>query len=387
MGKRKGGGGGGGGGKRGGGYVHTVTHNASARESGERRLQMLRNLEIKRLTSIVDKQRHHMSAYLPPEYVAKKKQKVDPAYDLKGAARPARDTYCPDDPEVDPVDLLDLYDGKMWEHTEGQALLRANLNLGVAQHNVGNRTKDAIRTFQSMQALDPADHLLARHRLLGCFLDLAEADKARSLLDQHPADQSCAFAYSRALVEFLSVMLREAGSSEKLRDEQLLKAYESNPYALFALANHEIFSQVLSHASLIAEADEGSVEDAIRFFSVNVDLWCEIDGVILWLKEFIIENDLAPPLVEVPGEVDEEEDGVHDEAADGAGGDDDDEEKEEEQDKEDDGEEGVEGKGASGEAADDDEEEAAISQMSDSERHTYFLAMFRAALDAVEEEE
>lgn len=388
MGKRKGGGG-----KRGSKYVHSVTHNAEARESGERRLQMLRNLEIKRLTSIVEKQRQHMTNYFPPEVVAKKKQKVDPAFDLKGAARPAREVYCPGaDDEFDPVDLLDsLTPGKLWEHEEGQSLLRATLNLGVALHNVGNRTKEAIRTFQSMQEMDPADHLLARHRLLGCYLDLAEAEMARSLLDAHPADKSCYFTYTRALLEYLSLQLKEAGSSEKLRDDELLKAYTSNPYALFALANHEIFFRVVNHASLIAEADEGSVEDALRFFSVNLDLWLEIDGVILWIKEFIIENDLAPPLIQLEEDAGEEDEELKKEAGteegnrkakDGGGLDDGGEDEEEEDDV---GEE--EDEGEEEENAEQEDEAATIARMSDSERHDFFLTMFGAALEAAYDEE
>ena len=386
MGKRKGGGG-----KRGSKYVHSVTHNAEARESGERRLQMLRNLEIKRLTTIVEKQRQHMTNYFSPEVMAKKRRKVDPAFDLKGAARPAREVYCPGaDDEYEPVDLLhSLTPGKLWEHEEGRTLLRATLNLGVALHNVGNRTKEAIRTFQSMQEMDPEDHLLARHRLLGCHLDLAEADKARSLLDAHPADKSCYFAYTRALLEYLSLQLKEAGSSEKLRDDELLKAYTSNPYALFALANHEIFSRVVSHASLIAEADEGSVEDALRFFSVNLDLWLEIDGVILWMKEFIIENDLAPPLIQLEEEEEEEEE----DAGEGPAG-----ERKEVRGRGEDGEgEGLgEGEDEEGEEQEEEQEEEAeelddiagtIAQMSDSERHEYFLTMFGAALEAAYDEE
>jgi hypothetical protein len=138
------------------------------------------------MESRVEKQRAHMRQYLPPDVVARKKQKVDPHFDLKGPARPARDFYLAPEDTTEPVDLLNDYHGKMWEHEEGQKLLLAMLEHGAALHNVGNRTKEAIATFQSMQKLDPGDHLLARHRLLGCYLDLAEAEKARALLDAFP---------------------------------------------------------------------------------------------------------------------------------------------------------------------------------------------------------
>jgi hypothetical protein len=89
---------------KGGGFTHVPTHNPAARESGERRMQILRNLEVKRLESRVEKQKQAMRRYLTPEVVARKKQKVDPHYDLKGPARPARDFYLPPEEEVEPED-------------------------------------------------------------------------------------------------------------------------------------------------------------------------------------------------------------------------------------------------------------------------------------------
>ena len=52
---------------------------------------------------------------------------LDPLYELKGAARPAREFYR--DPngqdEVEPVDLLQKYAGRISEHEEGAKLLAA----------------------------------------------------------------------------------------------------------------------------------------------------------------------------------------------------------------------------------------------------------------------
>jgi hypothetical protein len=60
----------------------------------------------------------------------------------------------------EPRDLLDEFHGRMWENDEGRKLLKAMLELGLALHNIGNRSKDAVRTFQEIIALDPADHLV-----------------------------------------------------------------------------------------------------------------------------------------------------------------------------------------------------------------------------------
>jgi hypothetical protein len=46
-------------------YVHNKTHNSSARESDERRLLQLRNMEVKRLQKNVERQEVLMTAYIP----------------------------------------------------------------------------------------------------------------------------------------------------------------------------------------------------------------------------------------------------------------------------------------------------------------------------------
>ena len=364
------------GGARGkGGYQHVPTHNAAAHESGERRMAMLRNLEIKRLHTHVEKQKAAMRQWLPPDVVARKKLKVDPHYDLKGPARPARDFYLPPEEEVATVDLLELYDGKMWEHEEGQRLLVTLLEYGAALHNVGNRSRDAVATFQSMQKLDPGDHLLARHRQMSCYLDNAEADRARQLLDAFPADKSALFSYSRALIEYLSLQLKEEGASEQVRDKALTAAYDSNPFAAFALAHHSTFSQVIEHAEVIQDsmAPAGSVEDALRYFTTNLPLWQEIDGALDWVRGKVA--DLPPPLAEVPtpaAAAPSDKGGEEDDA--GGKGEEDAEAEEEEEEEE--GEE--EGRGG---------EPLKLEQMSEEELHAMFTDMFNTALEIVQDAE
>ncbi len=165
----------------------------------------------------------------------------DPLYDLKGAARVAREFYRPPDykEDVEPVDLIDLHPGTIWNHVEGPILLKAMMELGVALHNIMNRSKDAIKVFKEMLELDSEDHLvslflctpdgvftasqLSRHRLLRCYLDKGEALKARQLLDKYSSDNSSCFAYSRALIEFIALSLGESDASETVRDEMLAR--------------------------------------------------------------------------------------------------------------------------------------------------------------------
>lgn len=62
----------------------------------------------------------------------------------------------------------------MWEHTEGRVLMRQLLQLAVAQHNMSQRTKEAIKVLLRMQELDKDDHLV-RYTLSACiFLCLSD---------------------------------------------------------------------------------------------------------------------------------------------------------------------------------------------------------------------
>ncbi len=74
--------------RKGESYQHKVTINAKARESEERRAQQLRSIEVKRLQNNVEKIKQILIRYPKSGVFAVKKQKLDPLYDLKGAARP-----------------------------------------------------------------------------------------------------------------------------------------------------------------------------------------------------------------------------------------------------------------------------------------------------------
>lgn len=144
-------------------YEHNHTYNPRARESDDRKIESLKKLELKRLQSAVAKAKEAMQSYVPPE--SRKKYKIDPMYDLKGAARVAREFYRPADyrEEVEPVDLLEQYHGKLWSHEDGQKVLSAMMELGVAMHNSLNKGKEAIKIFQEMIELDNEDHLVSNN--------------------------------------------------------------------------------------------------------------------------------------------------------------------------------------------------------------------------------
>jgi hypothetical protein len=76
-----------------------------------------------------------------------------------GAARPAREYYCKDNEDLSPQksNLLDLYHGRMSENEECRKLLSTLLEYGIALHNFGSNTDDAINQFKMMMEMDPSD--------------------------------------------------------------------------------------------------------------------------------------------------------------------------------------------------------------------------------------
>ena len=61
-------------------YKHNHTYNSNARESEERKLTLLKNMEVKRFQKYVDKQTESMQNYLPP---GANKQKIGTLTSIK----------------------------------------------------------------------------------------------------------------------------------------------------------------------------------------------------------------------------------------------------------------------------------------------------------------
>eukprot|EP00601_Ochromonadales_sp_CCMP2298_P029662 CAMPEP_0173348966 /NCGR_PEP_ID=MMETSP1144-20121109/14042_1 /TAXON_ID=483371 /ORGANISM="non described non described, Strain CCMP2298" /LENGTH=165 /DNA_ID=CAMNT_0014296701 /DNA_START=133 /DNA_END=627 /DNA_ORIENTATION=+ len=154
-------------------YEHVHTHNPKARESNERKLSNVQGITVKRFQGYVHKLRETLRSYVPPEFLLK--PKMDPRYQLKGGALAAQEYYLPPgySHTPEPINLLETLSesGSMWSQTEGRDLLKALLDLGIALHNVAGKSKEAGVVFLEALRMDPADHLLVRHRLLRLHLD------------------------------------------------------------------------------------------------------------------------------------------------------------------------------------------------------------------------
>lgn len=273
------------------------------RESASRRGQQAGRMAITRLQRAVQRQEELMRHYLgEEEKEKKKKQRLDPNYDLKGAARAALDHY--KDPKFDysetvEVNIYDQYvDGKMWNHVEGQNLLQLMLDLGMAWHNVAERSKEAIKTFKQILNLDKDDHLRSRHALLRCYLDEGMGLEARTLIEEYPEDTSACFLFGMALLDHVAYhVLEEKDSSLEVANQSLLKAFEHHNYAIWIIALYPYFEQSIElldemTKSVPGDICPGGILDALLFYEEDAKIWIETDGAVDWIVDFLKCNEL-----------------------------------------------------------------------------------------------
>lgn len=151
-------------GKKASTYVHKHNPNPKAHNSDELRASRIHRIQVGRCENIVQKIRNSLECFIPNE--VRVKTSINPLFQLRGAARPAQEFYRPPGWKEDepPRNIIAEYQGRLWEHSEGQSLLRALLELGITQHNIAKRTRDAISTFTEMLSLDAADNIVSQSR-------------------------------------------------------------------------------------------------------------------------------------------------------------------------------------------------------------------------------
>ena len=286
-----------------------------ARDSEANMLEMMRTLECRRLKNAIERQKEHLRRYVPAHIKKEKlESKVDPKYDLKGAARPARETYV--DPNFkggDPIeeDLLADYHGKMHAHEEGMKLLQYMLEYGKKKHSLLGHTRDAVSIFEEILVLDVSDtdiNVNTRHCLLRCYMDNADAIKARSLIDRYPHDATANFLFTKALIEHISLTLEEKDTTVETREEALSVACKQNPYVIWCILYHEVMDEKLNDylegiaetegLSSMLELSDSKIGEAIRYYESEIELWKDIENTMEWLESYVFSNKIEPPVDE-----------------------------------------------------------------------------------------
>lgn len=142
-------------------FHHNHSYNPKAHESDERKMRLLNQLEIKRHEKNIDRLLTLMRSYAPESLDSD--IPMNEMYELKGAAKVAQEYYRPLGwkPPIDPINVLIEFKDNLWEHEIGMEYLCALCELGIAYHNIGNKTRDAITTFQKVLSYDIDDHAVS----------------------------------------------------------------------------------------------------------------------------------------------------------------------------------------------------------------------------------
>lgn len=95
-------------------------------------------------------------------------------------------------------------------------------------------------------------------------MDEGDAAQARALLDRFHDDKSIPFAFSRALIEHIAILLDEPDSSESLLNSAIAEANRANPYAIWIFVYNDVFEEAIEYIAEIPEPVQlGTVEEAI----------------------------------------------------------------------------------------------------------------------------
>ena len=129
----------------------------------------------------------------------------------------------------------------------------------------------------------------ARQQLIVVYMDDAEAAHARALADEFADDHSCAFEFTRALLNFLAwSVLAEEGYTEAMATASLCAAISANPWAALFMVHADVFTRIVDpdfvdNLPRAAFEAVGSVDEAFKYCVEGLSMWADCDGAIKWL--------------------------------------------------------------------------------------------------------
>lgn len=162
--------------------------------------------------------------------------------------------------------------GHFWGLVETRPYMRAKAGYAAALWKLG-RHEEAIREYEEMLDLNPNDNQGIRYRLLTCYLDRRQYDRARQLFDQYEGEVTAFFRFNEVLLEY-----GIHGFTPTLL-QLLEEANDYNPYVISYLLGERLLPDELP--DYIGFGDEA---EAIAYAFDNTYLWHREKPVMDWLK-------------------------------------------------------------------------------------------------------
>lgn len=162
--------------------------------------------------------------------------------------------------------------GMFWGLPETRPYMRAVAGLAHCLWDTGE-VDDAIRLYQKMLELNPADNQGIRFLLLTSLLVLNRHKEAYHLMDSNPEDEySAVWAYTRALIGY-----REHGDVRTSREARRF-AIKVNKYVPTYLAG--IRKMPKFPPEYVTPGDK---TEAVSYVYDNRQAWAETSGAVDWL--------------------------------------------------------------------------------------------------------
>ena len=161
--------------------------------------------------------------------------------------------------------------GYFWSILETRSYMRARAGLARFLWLSGEK-EDAIGHYKDMLRLNPGDNQGIRDLLMTHLLDLRRLNDAEKLYREYDDDGMAAWAYSRALLDFL----KEGGSSTA--EESLKTAIATNAHV-----PQFLFGKKKTTSPLPSYYGFGDENEAVLYLFHNARLWREIPGALDWL--------------------------------------------------------------------------------------------------------
>ena len=286
-------------------------------------------LEHRKKMQLEEKQRNKKEDISNTEMKKKRNKRLGPeTWKLRGAARPAYEVYDFDTRYVDPhmkaheeakakatrvINVFHLCKGHFGkqkddydidEKTEklSELLLEtcraflslsmqaALLNLEAKKFKSAREHFIEIIELEGYSSLNPTTN--ARCRLMRMYLEANRPDSARRLWEKIPSIYTSVWIrYSAALLEFVSwKILAEEGSTEESAKSMLVNAIKANIFCAYCIAFYDTFEKVMECTEDIEDAPDGSLEQAIEYFSSEqLGSWVGTEGAIIWIRKTLVE--------------------------------------------------------------------------------------------------
>jgi len=225
-------------------------------------------------------------------------------WNLRGAARPACEVYdfdtryvCPYEKEIEDhkvkqnsiQNILSVYRGNIHNgpkpFCQNYVMLLAQLGHLYIEAKKYRKARETFLECIELEGNDMKPSITnARNRLIRMYMEIERYESAKRLCQTLTQETSAWMHYSALLLEFTSNETQNQATKESL----LEKAIKVNVYCAFFISFHSTFSSVMEYTMDIEDAEDGTLLEAIEYFSSDqMQIWISLNASD-WMKQSLL---------------------------------------------------------------------------------------------------